>query len=324
MPRVPIALAYAAAAALLASAAPLVAYAGSLALFGLPHVLTELRYVDGRFGRRLGAGRVTALVGLLLLAVALRTLGWLGRVDPQEAFAAELGVVAVLAFVTVPDLVHVPWMALLALAGGGALALGSWQAPVTTLTVLAILHNLTPWGFLAERAAPGAPRRRVAALGLLLFVGVPVVIALGGLAALWNAGGLPATTGGFGSVGTLSMHRGVFVPAAWLDRAGATDVFSAVTYLQLMHYGVVLLVMPRLLAGGAGADRPRLPWPRARWLAVGIAAVGLVATVGFVRDFGGTRAAYGVVASVHAWIEVPMLLWFLVPPRRPLPGRHGA
>ena len=79
LPRAASVAAFALLAGLVATAMPLVAYAGSLALFGLPHVLAELRYVDGRFGRRLPGSQVAALVGLLGLAVGLRAVGLHGR-----------------------------------------------------------------------------------------------------------------------------------------------------------------------------------------------------------------------------------------------------
>jgi hypothetical protein len=39
---------------------------------------------------------------------------------------------------------------------------------------------------------------------------------------------------------------------------------------------------------------------------VGLA--GAVAFVAFVADFAGARAWYGVIAAVHAWVELPVLL----------------
>ena len=38
----------------------------------------------------------------------------------------------------------------------------------------------------------------------------------------------------------------------------------------------------------------------------------------FVRDFAGTRASYGLLAAVHAWIEIPVLLLTLAPATRPV------
>ena len=53
-------------ALLLSSVAlPLATYTTVLALFGMPHVGSELRYLDYRFGARLGRSVVYRLVALL-------------------------------------------------------------------------------------------------------------------------------------------------------------------------------------------------------------------------------------------------------------------
>ncbi|MBL9086078.1 MAG: hypothetical protein JNM10_02960 [Planctomycetia bacterium] len=296
-------VAYVAGAALLASAAPLLAYAGSLALFGAPHALAELRYVDGRFGAGLASRRGLAIAGVLAVVVALRALVLLGQAPALDAFVLELGLVALLAFLVVPSLVARPGRAGLAFAVGAAIALGSLLDPLLTVVVLALLHNATPVGFLAER---DDVRARALPACAVAFVAVPLAIASGlpsaGLAAL----GLAAPDAGPASAGTLADHLRVFVPSAWLGSPRAADVFAAAAYLQLLHYGIVLGVLPRLLR--TGGDAPVLPWPRAGVLALAIAAVGGAFTVAFLARFTPTRATYGLLASVHAWLEVPVLL----------------
>jgi hypothetical protein len=309
LPRTGAVVVFAAVAAALAAAAPLAAYAGSLALFGLPHVLAELRYVDGRFGRRTSRGHVVSIAVLLALVVALRALVMSGRVDAMDAIVVELGLVAVLAFVVVPTLLARPLAAVPALLVGGALLAGSWAAPLLTVVLLAVLHNVTPVGFLFERLGVRGMRGRAGWLVAILFVGVPLLIASGLPSDALAAVGVFAPEATFGSVGGLAGHRRVFVPGGWFAGASVTHAFAAATYLQLLHYGAVLLVLPRLLRAGDGVvDRPLLPWPRARVLACVIAALALVTATFFVRDFRGTRAAYGMLAAVHAWIEIPVLL----------------
>jgi len=65
-----------------AVALPLATYTAALALFGLAHVLSELRYVDHRFGARLRGGLLLPIL-LLIAAAALARLGgmagWVGR-----------------------------------------------------------------------------------------------------------------------------------------------------------------------------------------------------------------------------------------------------
>ena len=54
-------------------AAPLPTYVLTLALFGIPHVLVELRYVDERFGARLPTVGPRAALAVLLAALVVVT-----------------------------------------------------------------------------------------------------------------------------------------------------------------------------------------------------------------------------------------------------------
>ncbi len=317
--------AYVVAALLAATVAPLWAYAGSLALFGTAHTLTELRYVDGRFGRRLGGLQGLAVLALLGGVVLVRWLVIQGSVAPSNAYLLELGFVAVLAFVVVPRLAERPGWALLAVGLGAALALGSAVDPWTTLVVLAVLHNLTPVGFLAERLAGRPERAAVLWVCAVIFLLLPGLLAAGLPQQAVAALGVARHDGGFGSTGALGGHLLVFVPTAWISSDFGLALFQAAAFLQLLHYGVVIGVLPRLLGTrGSVGNRPLLPWPRASVLALLIAAVGAVAVVLFVNDFQGTRAHYGLLAAVHAWIEIPVLLLALVPWRAAAPVASAA
>ena len=122
LPSLGVVAAYGGVAAGFASAMPLLAYAGSLALFGAPHVWTELRYVDGRFGGRLRSASGFAILAILALVVGLRLLSIAGVLDPSDAYIAELGLVAVMVFVVVPELSAYPARAALAFLVGAAIA----------------------------------------------------------------------------------------------------------------------------------------------------------------------------------------------------------
>ncbi|MCE9635184.1 MAG: hypothetical protein K8T90_05700 [Planctomycetes bacterium] len=311
LPAAPVVAAYAVGAALLASAAPLLAYAGSLALLGAPHALAELRYVDGRFSRRLGTARGLAVAAILAVVVGLRCAVLAGWIAPATAVPAELGLVAVLAFTVVPDLAARPLRALVAVGVGAVIAAGSWAAPTALVVALAVLHNATPIGFLAER---DDVRPRLLVPALVAFVAVPALVATGLPSRLLAEFGCFAPDAAFASAGALGDHLRVFVPPAWVATAAAPALFAAAAYLQLMHYGVVLGVLPRLLAADADTtDRPALPWPRRRVLAWTIAVVGAGFAVAFFTCFVPARSAYGLLAAVHAWIEIPVLLLALVP-----------
>lgn len=302
-------LLFAPVAALTCTAVPLAAYALSLAAFGLAHVLVELRYVDGRFGARLADRHGVLVLAVLGLAVLTRTITWQGSIDPMGGLLLELGLVALLALTTLPHLGASRLALLTAVLVAAAIAAGSALAPLQTIVVLAVLHNFTPIGFLAERLGPGARTWRFVAVMLVLFLLVPVAIAAGATTQGLLALGWERSSGALPGVGTLAQHQGVFVPATWWEGDAAVRIFSAVTYLQWLHYATVLGVLPRALGPREQpGNQPRLPWPGARALAVLVALISAAAAWSFATDFSGARAAYGVPAALHAWIEIPLLL----------------
>jgi hypothetical protein len=160
----PIALSFAGVLAALAAmvlgvVAPLAVYSISLAAFGLPHVLSELRYVDRRFGRRLGAPTVIVMTALLASIVAARAGVIAHLLAPGFETPLELGLVAALALAAARG-----GAVTRAAAVGVALLIGALAIvdPFETMVGFSVLHNLTPLGFLWQLA----PRsRRPAAMG---------------------------------------------------------------------------------------------------------------------------------------------------------------
>ena len=296
-----------------ATIAPLATYALTLAAFGLVHVFTELRYVDRRFSPRLPFGLTAAWLGLIGLIVLLRVWRMASDAPWEAAPALELGLVSLLALLALPVLRAAPWPRRLVGAGVvAALAYGAWRAPVTTLVILAVLHNLTPIGFLAERFE-GRGRWTWLAGAFVLFLVVPFLIAGGVSDALTDRLGWSMRSDGPLGTGTLDQHLGVFVPAHLHARFGAAWLFAAAAYLQCMHYAVVIGLLPRLEPAEAGAADVYVRWPgRRTWLAilVGVAAVGFAY---YVHDFRDARTVYGLFALVHAWVEVPVLLAAMAP-----------
>ena len=287
-----------------ATLAPLWTYALSLALFGLPHVLTGLRYVDQRFGARLPRTTVRWLaLGLLgIVLLRLLSLGDLGTA-PVRAISELLVGGALVAFA----------LPLLLPRGGSPIAItlvaclvvGALCAPIATLVILALLHNLTPVGFLAERVR-GAQRRRALLACAIVFGVVPLLIVGGAFGGLFDALALHATDSGPFTSGELDLHLPAFVPPALLTSPFAIDLFAAAAYLQCMHYAVVLHVLPKL-SGGAEAPGAVIGWPRPAVFAVVVALAGITFTVSFADDFAGTRSVYAVFAALHAWLELPIL-----------------
>jgi hypothetical protein len=310
-----LALAGALATAIVATAAPLWTYAVSLALFGFVHVAVELRYVDERFGARMGSRLATRLAVPLLGIALVRVAAVAGLGDSSARAVVEWSLGALLVLLVLPLLRGRG--ALPSVLGAVALGLVAWAvlvAPLDALIVFALLHNLTPIGFLAERLA-GATRRRALALCAIGFVLVPLAILFGGAAHALEALGVPMTDLGPSTVGELDLHLAVFVPRAWRSDELAIDLFRAGAYLQCLHYAVVIHVLPRLGGGSeSSASQLRWPVPRRFGFAVVLAAAALLA--GFAAAFAPARSVYAVFAAIHAWLEIPALLIALACPPR--------
>lgn len=300
--------AFAAAAAVLSAAFPLPVYLVTLAAFGLAHVVTELRYLDVRFAGRWPMRTVLPLFALLSAVVVLRAALVAGSISAAVERPIELLLVAALALVALPVLAR---GGLLRGAVGLALVLvplaGAWIDPATALVAFAVLHNVTPALFVAERVDSREPaeRRRGLAASVACFGVAPLVVALAARALAHGA--------------TIdSNHVVAFVPRAWIDTSIALPLFAAATYLQCMHYGAVLLVLPRLARGRTPRVRTIVRWPAPRSFVALVAIASLALAPWYLRSFGDARAAYGVLASVHAWIEIPILLLALGAARAPL------
>jgi len=281
-------------------ALPLATYTTALALFGLAHVLSELTYVDRRFGARLGAGK-TLRIGLpILVAVLARAAAARGLLVPAVDVTIELLAAAALALGVVTRMRRHR-------AAGAAiglfLALGAVAAPFQMLLGLAILHNLTPLGFFAE-ALTGERRRRAMILLAVPLVALPLLIATGLPCAVLARLGLALPEARFLASGPLALNLGVFVPASLVSTDWALHAFSAAVFAQIMHYAAVIVLLPRL----SEEMPPRLPRSGRHWVkpAIAVAAAGFALV--FVVDYGFARQLYALAALVHSWVEIPVLL----------------
>lgn len=267
-------------------------------------MLVELRYVDQRFAARIPRRGVAPLVLGLFAIAALRAAG-LGGVGTAVGRAlGELVVGAGLVALVVP-LAGRSRAGAIAVTVAAAIGAGAALAPLETLVMLSLLHNLTPVGFLAERLR-GPRRARALLLCAVLFGAIPLALLLG--ASDWLTGGTAMAAGVAGPLGSgdLDQHLPVYVLSPWLGSEFGDRLFAAAVFLQCMHYAIVLGVMPRL-GGGGEATGAAIPWPRARWFLPGVGVAGAIAMFGFARDFADARTAYGVFAAVHAWLELPVL-----------------
>lgn len=284
-------------------AAPVAVYTVTLAAFGLPHVLAELRFVDLRFSGRL-ARIGPALLVLLAGALLARIAGWAGLLAPPVAAGAELLCGAGLVFACL-GLLRRRRVAVVAI--GLALAAGAVLAPAVTLLAFAVAHNGTPLALVLD-VTPANERRRRLALWAVPFLVGPALIVTGLPADLADRLGLwlpdlsPLGAGGFEN------HLGVYVAPALAGGSRAVDLFAAAVFAQTMHYGAVIHLLPRLVPANA---RGRIPWPRPAVFAAVLAACGLVLLVLFRLDFPDARRLYGLAALIHAWLEIPVMMLML-------------
>jgi hypothetical protein len=304
--------------AVVVTAAPLAVYGLAIALFGLPHVLAELRFLDLRYADGVGRRVLRPLLLLLAGACAMRLAGSYGWLPRDVAIPGELLLVSATALPLMARLGTRRWTALLVTGGFAAAAA---TAPFHTLLVLAVAHNLTPVAFVGhallerrERVLPAA------AAALLIFGAIPLAIALGLGSALLTAIGVTIDPDAMViSSGPLGRHLGTVVPPEITDPRLTLNLFAAAVYLQCIHYGAVIHLMPRLLPDG-----PRQPtlvgWPRRPWMGVALAVAGMATGAAFFVDFGEARRLYSTVAAFHAWIEVPILLLMLAGRVRPSPS----
>ncbi len=287
---------FAAAAALVF---PLPVYAASLALFGLPHVLAELRYVDLRFVPGSRSLPLFLALGLVLVLAGLRGWPLLGLGQTGATARYEIALIALLSLGTALFTKGTP--KLIGVAVGMGVLFGASLNIAATLVVIAFLHNLTPVLFLAERLE-GAARTRAMRAAAWAFLVIPLLMA-GVASAVTIESTLVIVLGG---VGDLRAHLGSYIPPGLVDRDWAVTFFAIAAYLQVMHYAVVLHVLPKLVP----SEEPQalVPWPSRgrRILLLGLASAPL--TVAFCLDFASARATYAVFAAVHVWIEVPALL----------------
>lgn len=301
-------------------AAPLLVYSLALATFGAAHVASELRYVDCRFGWRLEPTRLAVIAALLAVAVSARAMGVAGWAEPRVALTVELLAAALLALAAIARPAR---RIALGLMLGCALAIATAAAPFDTAISLSILHNLTPLAFLYE-ITQGKERQRAMALGSVAFLGLPLLVATGiPRRLLESVGLLPSGLDPIGA-GPLAEHLHVYVPSALLPTASAIDLFSASVVAQLAHFAGVIVVLPLLLEQRQGDRRGLVPWPRLPLFLGLVAAGSLVMLAGFAVSFAAARRLYGIAASLHAWIEIPLIVLALTQPASSNPTAEDA
>jgi hypothetical protein len=282
--------------------APLATFVLMISAFGLPHVLYELRYVDERFSARTSRAAL-GIIGVLIALIAAARIANGTHVLPASTFLPlELALGAALAFAGA-------WFMranrALGLLIGIAFAAGATFVPIWTFLAWAWLHNLTPLGFVAE-ITQGEERRRWLVFLAVPFFLLPALVATG---AFHEAAALAFAVG---ETQTLSVFGAGDKPLMSFLPPGSSDLhlFSAAVVAQSMHYVAVIVLLPRLLREKQGVRTTAtvVPWPSWRVFALAVAAIAAIAFGIYAVSYSDARAAYGVAAAIHAWIELPILL----------------
>lgn len=293
--------------AMLSVAFPLATYTFTLATFGLTHVLTELHYVNNRFRQRLGNNFRWRISQLLLLIICVRSLQVLALIPTWVSVPLELSCVVGLVVLTIPALAKKDWrLGILGSVLCAFLTLGIFWSATLTLLLFTILHNITPVGFIAEKLQ-GKHRNYALFACAVVFVLIPVVILLGLPTQILSSVGFVALEASFVPVGGITFHLGAFVPPQLHEQAIAIPAFSAAVFLQSMHYAVVIGILPKWENPTQSKMANRL----FSWLVVFLSTL---LFMGFTISFINTRAIYGIISAVHAWVEIPILLLALAIP----------
>jgi hypothetical protein len=277
---------------------PLGTYVLSMALFGLPHVFIEMRYVQSAFQQRISISLWQSFALLLATVVLLRSLSLGGLIGGNFSKSLELLTVIGLVIVIIPTMWrHRRSHGILAILIGLVIASGIYLSPAMTLLGLAILHNLTPIGFIADRFT-GKQRFWALSISLIVFGFLPLLI-LTGLPQQLTAFFPTNPAASIIPAGHLQNHLGVYVPPQ-MQGDFAQRLFTAAVFLQCMHYLVILSCF-------SCWTKPTVPLNQ-HFFNRCVFALGAMIFVGFCQSFTSTRSIYSLIAAVHAWIEIPVLL----------------
>lgn len=265
-----------------------------LALFGILHNVTELRYVLGRFGAVLSGPFLWLLLALTsgIVLCRLAPPGELTRAGEILLAYVLLAVACGYGLRERPMACAAGWLVLL------AAAICSLLNPDYHFVVLTHLHNLVPLLFLWEWSRQlGHGRRLFRVLQCGWVLAIPALLLVGAL------DGLAAS----GTSWTDDLAA-AYTPPAWLDSAVALRFLTLFAFLQTMHYVVWVWFLPRYAPEATAAFDQRLPALRGwRTWALGLAGTAALAAL-FASDYASGKQLYAAVATYHAYLEFPVLL----------------
>jgi hypothetical protein len=300
-------------------------------LFAGPHNWFEARYILGRLPARTGklwAFFLVSFVGIVGLTAWFAALPWVYHHPTFGNYTTEvisgwttllvlwIGALVWMRSRTAPRF-EAGWVWA---AACGLVAL-AWLVPWVLPVALVYIHPLIAL-WLLGRELRRSHRRWLPAYRLAL-LSMPVLFACL-VALLWNAPNLPGTDP---LCETVARADPMALTDAITRHSGADSVqwvssrllVAAHTFLELVHYGVWVILMPLVGLKSAPWDTGSIPAARrgGNWkrgvialLCFGLLIVGVL-WVAFLADYTTTRSVYFTVALLHVLAEVPFLLRML-------------
>ena len=190
---------------------------------------------------------------------------------------------------------------------GAAGALSTWWYSVHFL-MLTHLHNLIPIVFLMLHRSEKPTRLVVTCLFWGVFI--PAALLSGALDGIIV---FEATQ----SVGPIDMSAGARMKTMWApDWANPildARIVTTFSFLQWMHYFIWIFYLPRFTVFASPKQGGVLCSVLFGWSGLLLAATLTVAMVPlYLSDYLTTLSVYGALASFHALIEFPILLFFVL------------
>jgi hypothetical protein len=299
----------------LALRAPLDVVVLGFLVLGLPHVVFEIRHVVGRYAPVL-RGRFFVLLNVVLVAIVLERLVVPAGIGRPAELASALVLLAL-------GVTRVKGRRRRLVAGAAVATVGIVAATFVDqwFLVVAHVHNVVPLVFLWEwtAARPEPFRRAVRSGSVVLFVVVPVALALGVADAWLGLGrGLPGGPGANAGV------VGSVVPSG-ASELWTVRLLAAFAFAQLAHYAVWCWFLPRHAPAEARASSGGTSVGRtlsSRRLVLAAVTGSLLVTLVALVDYRQGRTLYTSLAAYHAYLELPLLVVLLA--ARPSAGLEPA
>jgi len=293
---------------------PLATAGLALLLFGVWHNYQEFRFLAHQGLGWLGQRQVLLPLLCVFGGIALLRLGMFLEWLPQELgrqgeiaclYVALLGVALGMLRLTLSAILWIPFI--------GIAAWWSWAHPDLHFVGLAQLHNVIPAILLIgwSRRASWDRAGRTIGMHLVWALLLPILILMG----FFDQWITPDLALGTALTGPWTEFARAYVPPSWAGSSMAVRALVVFAFLQLMHYLLWIVWIPRFASRwplvATPAETPFFAIFRARETACWVGGGGLAIALLMASDFALGRGFYAALASLHAYLEFPLLLFML-------------